>query len=98
MSPISVRGSSVHSEMVVARLVRSPQRGCRSCGPGGTAARGLPGRRALADRGVQSEAAEPAEQAERRRCGGGGLGAAGHSLPYLLLKLLCSNSAPSPLV
>lgn len=42
-------------------------------GKGGTVARGLPGRRALADRGVQSEAAE---QAERRRCGGGGLGAA----------------------
>lgn len=57
--------------------MRSPQRGCWSCGPGGDSGPGAARRRlALADRGVQSEAAEQAEQAERRRCGGGGLGAA----------------------
>lgn len=103
MSPISVTGSNVHSEMVVVQLVNSPQRmlelwlsgkqwpwGCQgweSPLPGCAAPRPGPG--------VQFKPAELA---------GGGAAAArtrrgsGTSLPYLLLKLLCSNSAPSPLV
>lgn len=63
MSPISVRGSSVHSEMVVARLVRSPQRGCRSCGPGG-------------DRGPGA-ARPPRPRRSGSPIGGGGAGGAG---------------------